>query len=184
MKITGQILALTLLFGTQVDGQNNVYDTTDKHYTGIDFRFKDDLNYWTYQFKKRKATKKNLAIGHISLWRTEKWDDNKDKEFHPSWNPGISFDIFNLKDSIAALELSKTMRSLTICETPQIGGDIFVVGSFVFVNSEPCVSCYRKLTNEEYCRPTINFLFSGINISKFSTLKDLINQLPIKENTE
>ena len=183
MKIVGHILVLILLSSSQGYGQNIVYDTTDKYYAGIDFTFKDNLSYWTYDFRSRKPTKKDQSIGHITLWRTEKWDDNKDKEFHVSWNPGISFDIFNLKDSAKALELSRTMRSLTVCKIPQVGGDLFVLGNFVFVNSEPCVSCYRKLTNKEYCRPMINLLFSGIDISKISRLKDLINQLPIKENT-
>ncbi|MBL7742034.1 MAG: hypothetical protein JNN00_01040 [Chitinophagaceae bacterium] len=162
-------------------GQRSVYDSTDKNYRGIDFSFKDDFAYWRYDFRQKKATKKNFSIGHLTFWRAEKWDNNNNAEFHSAWTPGISFDIYNLKDSAKAKEASRFVRSLSLCQSYEIGGDLFVVGNFIFVNPESCVLCYRKLTNKEYCRPTINIIFSNIDTSKVLKIRDIIDQFPIQQ---
>ena len=184
MKIAAQLFLLTILTSCCANGQQSIYDTTDKHYDGVNFGFTDDLSYWTFRFQKKKATKKNPSIGHIAFWRTQGFDDNTEKEFHSAWSPGISFEIFPLKDSIKALEVSTNMRSVALCETPQIGGDWFIIGSYLFVNGESCVLCYRKLTNTEYCRPTVNQIFSMINVAKSSSIREIISQLPIKETVD
>lgn len=181
MKIAAQLFLLIILTNYCANGQQPIYDTTDKHYRGINFAFTDDLNYWTFKFQEKRATKKNPSIGRIAFWRTQGFDDNTNKEFHIAWSPGISFEVFFLKDSIKALEVSKNMRSLALCETPQIGGDWFIIGNFLFVNGESCILCYRKLTNTEYCRPTINQIFSKLIITKNSSIQEIIRQMPIKE---
>lgn len=180
MKIAVQLILLLMLTSCCAIGQQSIYDTTDKHYRGINFGFTDDLGYWTFKFEKNRATKKNPSIGHIAFWRKQGFDDHTNKEFHSAWSPGISFEIFSLKDSLKALEVSKNMRSVALCETPQIGGDWFVIGNFIFVNGESCVLCYRKLNETEYCRPTINNIFSMLKVSKETSIKEIINQLPIK----
>ena len=182
MKIIYQFFILLLFTSTQVIGQTFIYDTTDSHYAGVNFTFKDDLNDWTYKFHSKKPSKKNRSIGYINFWRTEKWDDNTDKEFHMAWNPGIGFEIFDLKDSSIALNISRQAGMLSSCVAPRIGGDYFVVGNFVFVNSVPCVFCYRSKNNTDYCRPAIYRIFKSIDLTKVTSLTDIIQQLGIKSS--
>jgi hypothetical protein len=180
MKIVTRLWFLVLLTPSMSIGQQLVYDTSDKQYAGIDFKFKDDLGFWTFKFQKKRATKKDPSVGHIAFWRTKGFDDVTDKEFHSAWSPGISFEIFLLKDSIKARELSAGIASLSLCEIPQIGGDWFILGNFIFVNGESCVMCYRKSNKTEYCRPTINYIFSLLRVSNDTSMKEIVNQLPIK----
>jgi hypothetical protein len=182
MKIIYQFLILFLFASTQVIGQTFIYDTTDNHYAGVNFTFKDDLKYWTYKLHSKKPSKKDQSIGYINFWRTEKWDDNADKEFHMAWNPGIGFEIFDLKDSSVALNISRQVRLLSSCVAPHIGGDYFVVGNFIFVNSVSCVSCYRGKNSTDYCRPTIYRIFKNIDLTKISSLTDIVQQLGIKRS--
>jgi len=167
-----------------VIGQQLVYDTSDKQYAGIDFKFKDDLSFWTFKFQKKRATKKDPSIGHIAFWRIQGFDDVTDKEFHSAWRPGMSFEIFLLKDSIKAREISTDIASLSLCEIPQIWGDLFILGDFIFVNGESCVLCYHKANKTEYCRPTINYIFSMLRVTNDTSIKEIITQLPIKATAD
>lgn len=62
MKIMAH-LTLLFIFTTSIAfSQQSVYDSLDKHYAGIDFKFKDDLSFWTYRFQKKRATKKDASF--------------------------------------------------------------------------------------------------------------------------
>jgi hypothetical protein len=161
--------------------QENVYDTTDPLYAAVDFSFKDDLNVWRYKARLRKPSNKNASLGYIIFWRTEKWDDNTDKEFHMGWNAGIIFQIFRIKDSALGLSYSRFARNSTQCSPPRVGGDWFILSNFLFVNKEPCLACFRKKNATDYCRPVMNQIFSQVYISNVSSVKDIIKQLPIQE---
>ena len=182
MKIFPLAIIFFLFLEKQAVCQKFIYDTTDTYYAGVKFSFQDDLNYWTYKFHPKKTTRKDKSIGVINFWRTERWDDSKDAEFHTSWNPHISFDIYNLEDSAIAQNTSRIMRAITSCVPPHTGGDYFIVGNFVFVNPVSCVSCYRGKNNTDYCRPTIYRIFKSIDLTKVTSLKDIIQQLEIKSS--
>ena len=182
MKPIYLFLISFLFTGLNTIGQTFIYDTTDNHYAGVDFSFKDDLNYWSYKLHTRKPSKKDQSIGYINFWRTEKWDDNTDKEFHSAWNPGIGFEIYNLKDSSVALKISNQTRLLSSCVPPHVGGDYFISGNYIFVNTVSCTSCYRGKNKTDYCRPTIYRIFHSIDQTKVNSLTDLIKQLGIKSS--
>jgi hypothetical protein len=175
------LVLISCFFSSILFSQKNVYDTTDPFYAAVDFSFKDDLNVWRYKAHLRKPTNKNPSLGYVIFWRTEMWDDNTDKEFHMGWNAGIIFQVFNIKDSALGLSLSRFARNSTQCGPPRIGGDWFILSNFLFVNEEPCLACFRKKNATDYCRPVINQIFSQIDLSNVSSVKDIIKQLPIQE---
>ena len=104
---------------------------------------------------------------------------------HISFKPSICFYIYNISDSIHCNNESKSLKELSNCIAPQVGGDLFIIGKFIFLNPELCLSCgtpfYGKL---DYCRPLINFIFSKLDYKNVETIQSIVNQLPIRKLDE
>jgi hypothetical protein len=184
MKEIGLILAFLTITATSF-GQHvtyKVYPTSDFHRLGTDLGNIDTLSLWNYRLDSPYVTRFQDSvkpIGYISFWRT-KPISNEPKLYDQAQVPSINFEIFDIKDSSFCYQSSRLTRFFSSCVAPDVGGDLFVIGKFIFLNRYVCVNCGSYgIPNIDYCRPVIKFIFSRFT-GDISTLADIVRQLPIK----
>jgi hypothetical protein len=143
----------------------------------------DTLSLWNYQLDSPYVTRFQGSVkpvGYISFWRT-KPISNDPKLYGQAQVPSIDFEIFDISDSSFCYQSSRNTIIYSNCVPPNVGGDVFVIGKFIFLNRSVCVNCGSYgAPNIDHCRPIINFIFSRLTGSDFSTLADIVRQLPIK----
>jgi hypothetical protein len=181
----GLILAFLTITATSF-GQHlayKVHATSDFHSLGTDLRNIDTLSLWNYRLDSPYVTRFQDSvkpIGFISFWRTKPISNDPILYDQPQV-PSINFEIFDIRDSSFCYQSSRLTKFFSSCVPPNVGGDVFVIGKFIFLNRSVCVSCGSYGTpNIDYCRPTINFIFSRFTENDISTLADIVRQLPIK----
>lgn len=181
---------LILLLCAKSYCQSFVFDTTRNttltrkssyYYSKTEFTLIDTLDYWNYlldTFEKDKF-RGSESIGTLKFWRT------KPTNFlicgQNFWSPDISFSIYSIKDSFYCYQVARITREVSSCGPPNVGGDIIVVGNFVFISDGVCLQCLRNDTGVDYCRPLINYLFLNIDKNKISTIEALVEQFQIKK---
>jgi hypothetical protein len=186
MKQTIFFFGLILLL-TRVSGQNQPLVANDHdslYYSKTNFSVVDTLELWNYNLDKNyKAPGKDSVkpIAQITFWRTKPIDDGLSLEIYKQlWTPFISYEIYNLSDSTYCYYKSKLTRLISSCIPPNIGGDIFMIGNYIFLNRMVCLRCLRYDTGTDYCRPVINLILSRIDKNKVATLDEIAEQFIIK----
>lgn len=167
-------------------GQNKkmlAFDTSSTvYYAKTDFSFIDTLKLWSYRLDTTyKGTERDSfkPIGRLTFWRTKPIDDGSERLYNKFWTPRITFEIFTIAELTYCRKQSNQTRFLSSCVPPQVGGDIIVVGKFVLLNRDVCLSCQRNDTKADYCRPVLNYIFSGLDQSKITNLLSIVSQFPI-----
>ncbi len=180
------LISLVLLFKTSV-GQpriGSVFKPGDFYASKTNFKFIDTLARWQYQFDtsytgSSKDTVKSL--GRITFYRTIALYDTMSRQIYDAdWRPVIDFEIFSLRDSIFCFTKSKLSILLSSCVPPDVGGDIFIIGNFIFLNRSVCINCAKYDTGIDYCRPIVKYVFSKVGIAHIAKLQDIVKQFPIK----
>ena len=175
-----------ILFCPDIFGQTNIYrDNRIMHYYSLtDFNKIDTLEYWNYKLDlnhKPTENDKVKPIGLLTFYRTKSIDDSVSlKTYNRLWQPSISFDIYKLSDTSFCSQKSNLIHLLSSCSPPNVGGDYFVFGNFVFLNTDVCISCSNYLTKVDYCRPVINNVFTSVTNKNVTILNDLVKQFIIK----
>ena len=142
----------------------------------------DTISLWNYQLENRSRTEKDKSIALITFWRTRPINDSVYIARHQeSWTPQISFSVYPLSDSVHCKEQNSRIKSSSTCLGPDIGGDMYRVGSFILLNREICLSCLAYSSKQDFCRPVINKLMGAIDNKNVKTLKDLEAQLGVKK---
>jgi len=183
------LLLLGLLISCKFNFVQNkdlfVYDTLSHNkYLCLktDFSLIDNIGFWNYRYDPKYRGFKNALvkpIGKIYFWRTDALDDGTG--YGRDWKPEIDYEIYYLKDSSYCFQESLHTMLISSCLAPDAGGDILLIGNFIFFNHDVCVDCCRYSDKKDYCRPLINDLFKKIDLNKAKTLNKLIDQLNIKE---
>jgi hypothetical protein len=158
--------------------QIKVYDSTDVFYSKTDFTFISDISNWNYKLKLRKS--KAGEIGKLLFYRVTQFRGNTNNEFYASYNLWIEFSIYHLKDSLKAKAISNSLRKITFCTSPEIGGDYFAIGNFIFVNNVNCIRCNGP-GSKDYCRPIVQKSFLNVSQSRIASLKEIVSQFPISD---
>ncbi len=185
MKEIGLILAFLTItatsFGQHLDYKVN--PTSNYHRLGTDLGNIDTLSLWNYRLDSPYVTRFQDSvepIGYISFWRT-KPISNEPQIYDQVQVPSIDFEIFDIRDSSFCYQRSRFTKFYSSCVPPDVGGDVFVIGRFIFLNRKVCVNCGSDGTrNIDYCRPILKFIFSRVTGDDISTLADIVRQLPIK----
>jgi hypothetical protein len=165
---------------------SKMYNKPDYYYTRTDFTFSDTLTNWNYYLN---LTSKDIwndsltkPIGQITFFRTKPlFDSVNRRSYGIDRTPIIDFVIYNITDSAKCFERSEFTRHISSCVPPAVGGDIFVIGKFIFLNNSVCLRCYNE-NMVDYCRPTIKNIFSKVNLAKVSSLREIVGQFEIKES--
>jgi hypothetical protein len=176
-----------LILKTQGQNPNyKIYDPNDLSYSKTDFTIVDSLKYWHYQLSfsvDNESKDSTKPIGRISFWRTKPFTSPSQEVSENRWRPFIEFEIYALKDSIYCKKKSIQARIYSSCIAPQVGGDLFIISNYIFLNTQGCVNCLRESTNIDACRPTLNYLFTWVNPSHVKTIEDITKQFPISKGS-
>ncbi len=68
---------------------------------------------------------------------------------------------------------------MSSCVPPDVGGDYFIIGKYIFLNDNVCLNCRKYDTGIDYCRPVINFVISKIDKNRVETLDEITGQFVI-----
>ena len=148
--------------------------------TGNDFATKQSyfdrvLKPWKYSFKLLDSdTTHNTPVAKITFERSEAIRVKKDRI-----KPAMSFDIYRIEDSSFCLEKAKMIKLTSSCTTPNIGGDIIMVGHYIFLNSSVCVNC-GLTSGVDFCRSNIAALLSYLSKDRNDDVTLWIKNLPIE----
>jgi hypothetical protein len=142
----------------------------------------DTLARWRYRFVKTSQEKSATPteLGKISFYRTRALDDSISvKIYHQKWSPGMSYSVFNLSDSTYCIKMANHTRVYSSCVPPDVGGDYFVLGKYIFVNLSVCLNCRKHDSGIDYCRPLVNYVISKVDKNKAATLDEIFSQFVI-----
>ena len=163
---------------------HDVYGATDSRFSAVNLKNIDTLSLWNYQLDTpfvsgfRDSIK---PVGHISFWRIKPFAADLEKNKNTRAVPFIDFEIFDIRDSSFCDQQSRKIMFITNCVPPNVGGDLFAIGHYIFLNRWACVSCGSQSEPlRDYCRPVINFIFSRFSGNERSSLADIVRQFPIK----
>lgn len=156
------IITLNLIWTLSLSGQTNPTSQKGNYFkTTSDDYFERVIRPWKYQFTRSQAEPVNDSVnkvGQVVFWRSEAIYDNVSKTY---WKPDINFDIYTDSDSMFCKNLSEKIRLLSGCGTINTGGDIFVIGHFILLNSSSCVNCASS-SNIDYCRSIIKRILDAV----------------------
>lgn len=161
----------------------SINDTTSYYYSKTNYNHIDTLDCWNYELNKNyrpdiKDSVQPMAL--LSFFRNKPLHDSISLSiYRKPWTPSISFEVFYLKDSSYCFQESGRIRFLSSCSPPGTGGDIFIIGNFIFLNRDVCLQCVKYDSGTDYCRPLINYLIGKIDKNKINTIDDIVNQFPI-----
>jgi hypothetical protein len=161
---------------------NKIYNSNDSYYSKTDFSLIDTLKYWSYKLdllSNNENTDSIKPIGRILFWRIKTLTYLSNEISKDEWRPKMEFNIYELKDSSYCLHKSVLIRILSSCIPPEVGGDAFSIGNYIFLNTSVCLNCLKKDGKRDFCRPTINYIFSKVNPAKIKSLGDITKQFPI-----
>jgi len=166
---------------------SKIYDKPDYYYTKTNFDFTDTLSNWNYDItlflKNIDSATIIKLVGEITFFRTKPLFDSISRCIYGiDWTPSINFKIYNITDSAKCFERSEFTRHTSSCVPPAVGGDIFIVGKFIFLNNSVCLHCYKYDNEVDYCRPIIKNIFSKVRLDKVSNLKEITQQFGIKQS--
>jgi hypothetical protein len=178
------LLSTLLLSGQST--HPSIFSEDNFLYSRTDFAVVDTLVKWTYTLDlKYKGSPGDSVkpIGQIGFYRAAALPDSiSRKVYGTDWTPVMNFEIYNLRDATFCRKKTNLIRVTSNCVPPSAGGDMFIVGQWVFINPSPCVNCYKYDTNRDYCRPLIKYVFSKVDETKAVTISDIVSQFPIKES--
>ncbi len=140
---------------------------------------KDSLNLWEYKYD--NSYNGDNKLGELILQRKEYIKNNITRD---SLLPRIKFFIYpsSYSDSISQLETTRGMK--LSCLYPNCGATIIDTKKYIFWSDPYSIDCTLKssINKIDYTRWNAkNVLRKAIN-KDYASLKDLINNLPIKKN--
>lgn len=144
----------------------------------------DTLNRWNYIFSDKNKSKPGDSVqllGKVTFYRVKPlYDSTSLRIYNRNWSPSITYYIYNLSDSAYCYKESLQTKILSSCVPPDVGGNHFIIGKYIFVNFDVCLNCSKPDDRKEYCRPLVGYVISKIDKNKTATLKDIFSQFVIK----
>jgi hypothetical protein len=140
----------------------------------------DTLALWNFDLDALKKSGKEKPIANIFFWRIKPVDNSvsREKNGRP-WTPGIMFDIFNKSDSAFCRTESLRTKVFTTCVGYSVGGDMFTIGDYIFLNRDVCLHCVRYETGFDYCRPVLRKIVGELNRNDVGSLDRIVKQFGI-----
>ena len=142
----------------------------------------DTLSLWNYEILQHAKPQKDKALGQITFWRAKPIHDSVHLALHQElWTPQISFSIYSLADSAYCTAQSQRSKMSASCIGPDVGGDMYRVGSLILLNRDICLSCVSFETKKDYCRPVIAQVLNAMDPRKVKNLPDLESQMGLRK---
>lgn len=161
-------------------------DTASIYYSKTDFNLVDSLPLWTYKLEKDLLYSSEDSIQplcKLTFSRSEPINNYSElfKQLDSvAWKVHITYKVYRLSDSDYCYIKSAQVRQKTNFVPPFAGGDFFIIGKFIFLNTEDCIACIQYKTTTDFCRPVVNALISKIDRSRPFSVDGIVRQFPIK----
>ena len=155
-----------------------LYNRNEKPYLKVDFDNIDTLSLWSFKINRKYRIKKNKIqpIGKIEFWRIKPLEDKQRKEIYgKDWTPSFEFEIYKITELEFCKKRSLNTRLISSCYN--FGGDLLIIGNFIFLNNQVCDNCKKWDNGIDYCRPLINKILSRIVIDDNNSLKEIENKI-------
>jgi len=139
----------------------------------------DSLTDWNYDIVPKQMIDTNL-IARIVFFRNKEIPDKQSQEVYGNGKrPLMILNIYpiSLIDSIK--EMSLDCKLFSSCVPPNKGGDYYILQDYILLNYSSCVPCASSDYKTDLCRGNINKIISGIKNKHFSSLEELLDNLPI-----
>ena len=153
------------------------------NYSKTDFSKIDSLNCWFYVLTDKSPGYEDAVkpVGQLIFQRTHAAKDKiREELFNGGFVPNVIFQIFDIKDSAYCFKKSRTIRTVSSCNSPDVGGDIVILGKYIFFANSVCLQCKGFDNSLDYCRPVINKIFLSVDRKKAASLEQMVKQFPIK----
>jgi len=141
----------------------------------------DSLTDWSYDIVPNYRIDTNL-ICRIAIFRNKEIPDKLSQQVYGRGiRPSMIFNIYpvSLIDTIKIMSLN--CKIYTSCVPPNVGGDYYVLLDYVFINYSSCVNCSSTDYKTDLCRANINRIISSIKKKHYSSIDELLADLPIKK---
>jgi hypothetical protein len=157
-----------------------IFDQKENPYT--DFNNIDNITLWNFEitYLSNQNTDSISSLAQVKFFRIEPEKIKISKRKYEYWKPSIYFQVYNLKDSTYCKKISNKTEKLSSCVTPNQGGDLIIIGNYIFLNNHSCISCSRFIEekqSKDYCRPIVNKILTEIDISDKSSLKEIEHKI-------
>jgi hypothetical protein len=173
---------LILIFNATVYSQTNRILFDQKENPLTDFNNIDNITLWNFEitYLSNQNTDSISSLAFVKFFRIEPEKIKVSKRKYENWKPSMYFDVYNLKDSTYCKKISNKTEKMSSCVTPNQGGDLIIIGNYIFLNNHSCISCSRFIEekqSKDYCRPIINKILTEIDISDKSSLKQIEHKI-------
>lgn len=160
-------------------------DTARVYYSKTDFYSIDSLELWSYYVNKDVVVNAEDSLTpayELTFKRVRSVNhfDTGIRELDKYWETSIMYKVYRLRDSNYCYNRSRQIRARTNFVPPYAGGDYFIIGKFIFLNTDVCVGCIQYRTGTDFCRPVVNELLSAIDMDKPYSIEGIVRQFPIK----
>jgi hypothetical protein len=85
----------------------------------------------------------------------------------------------SLIDTVKRMSLECKISSS--CIPPNVGGDYYVLQDYFLLNCTSCVTCASRNYKTDLCRGNINRIISSIKKKHYSSIDELLADLPVKK---
>ena len=143
----------------------------------------DSLTDWSYDIVPNFRMDTNL-ICRIAIFRNKEIPDKLSQEVYGRGiRPSMIFNVYpiHLIDTIKKMSLE--CKIFASCIPPNVGGDYYVLQDYVLINYSSCVNCASSDNKTDLCRANINKILSSVSKKHYTSINDLIADLPIRKMT-
>lgn len=141
----------------------------------------DSLTDWSYDVVSNDRIDTNL-ICRIALFRNRELPDELSMQtYGRGIRPLMIFNVYPVSMIDTVKKMSFKCKVFASCVPPNVGGDYYVLKDFVFINYSSCVDCAYANYKTDLCRANINRIISSIKERHYSSIDELLADLPIKK---
>jgi|GEM_PF-6670786 len=161
-------------------------DTASIYYSRTNFLAVDSFYNWTFSVEKDfiyDLSDSLQPVAKLTFNRIEPINDYTElfKQLDTvSWKVFLTYKVYRLSDSDYCYTKSAQVRKQTNFVPPFAGGDYFIIGKFIFLNTDPCIACIQLGTYVDFCRPMVNALISRIDRTRPFSVEGIVRQFPME----
>jgi hypothetical protein len=141
----------------------------------------DSLTDWSYDILSINQNDTNL-ICQIVFFRNREIQDSMTKSIYgKGLRPSMTFRVYPATMIDTIKKISSWIRRVSSCVYPSAGGDYYTLHDFVLINHSVCVECGLSHKGLDLCRGNIENILSKVKNKHYSSIGDLLNDLPVRK---
>jgi hypothetical protein len=141
----------------------------------------DSLTDWSYDNVQSDIEDSNLVC-RIAFFRNKEIPDElSQKVYGRGLRPLMILNVYPISLIDTVKRMSLECKILSSCVPPNVGGDYYILKDYILINYTSCVTCASSNYNTDLCRANINRILSTIKKKHYSSIDELLADLPVKK---